>query len=55
MYIIPCNIYNKTYSSEYIFTTLTVQGRTSHIHKAMFIMGFGSIMDMIHLITYSSK
>ncbi|XP_025204002.1 uncharacterized protein LOC112600890 [Melanaphis sacchari] len=30
-------------------------GRTSHIHKAIFIIGFGCSLDIIHLITYSSK
>ncbi|XP_050066836.1 uncharacterized protein LOC114121128 isoform X2 [Aphis gossypii] len=47
------NMVNNIGSTYAIGAILT--GRTSHIHKAMFIMGFGSIMDMIHLITYSSK
>ncbi|XP_060837992.1 uncharacterized protein LOC132920015 [Rhopalosiphum padi] len=44
------NYIGSTYAIGAILT-----GRNSHIYTAMFIMGFGCSIDIIHLITYSSK
>ncbi|XP_022175257.1 uncharacterized protein LOC111037175 [Myzus persicae] len=40
--------------STYAIGAITT-GRTSHIHKAIFIIGFGCCIDIVHLIFHTSK